>query len=121
MARQAGEKVDRYEVRDFLREGDYGTVYRGYAGGLSQDVAIVLLEFLAEGPGRVRFRDEARGLVQLRHPNIHPVLDFGEHEGVPYIVQPLVQRATLAERRNQGALGGEAGLRLLRGIAAAVD
>jgi serine/threonine-protein kinase len=121
MPLRAGEKVGRYEVRDYLRQGDYGPVYRGYAMGVSQEVAIVLLEFLVGGPAMGRFRDVARQLVQLRHPNIHPVLDFGEHDGVPYVIQPLVQRATLADRRDGGLLGGEAALRLLTGIGAAVD
>src|SRR5207245_4623498 len=50
-----------------------------------------------------------------------PVLDFGEHEGVPYIVQPIVQRATLAERRHRGGLTSEAALRLLEGVGTAID
>src|SRR5207237_2439319 len=114
MPLRAGDRIGRYEVRDYLRQDEYGSaVYRGYATGLSQEVAIVLLEFLTEGPGLTRFRDEARGLVQLRHPNIHPVLDFGEHDGLPYIVQPLVQRTTLAERMSQGLLGHTAAVGLL--------
>ena len=122
MPLRAGDRVGRYEVRDYLRQDEYGsTVYRGYASGLSQEVAIVLLEFLTEGPGLERFRDLARGLVQLRHPSIHPVLDFGEHDGVPYLVQPLVQRTTLAERRRTAPLAGDGALGLLRRVAAAVD
>ena len=121
MQLRAGERLGRYEIRDYLREGDYGATYRGYATGLSQEVAIVLLESLAGGPARGRFREEARRLVQLRHPNIHPVLDFGEYDGVPYLVQPLVQRATLADRGHKDLLGGEAAIRLLRAVGAAID
>src|SRR5437879_503848 len=121
VALHAGEKVGDYQIRDYIGQGDYGATYRGYASGLSQEVAIVLLDFLTEGPARNRFREEARGLVALRHPNIHPVLDFGEHEGVPYVVQPLVQRATLAERRTGGLMGADAAVRMLRGIGTAVD
>ena len=78
----------RYEVRDFLGEGSKKRVYRAHDALLDRDVAIALIR--TEGlddRGRERVQREAQAMGGLGdHPNVVAVLDFGEHEGHPYIV-----------------------------------
>ena len=54
-------------------------------------------------PVLARFRNEAAAAGNLNHRNIVTIYDFGEHEGVPYIVMELVDgrdlQKTMASRR----------------------
>ncbi|NTU64969.1 MAG: serine/threonine protein kinase, partial [Chloroflexi bacterium] len=45
----------------------------------------------------VRFQREARALAKLDHPYILKVLDFGEENGMPYLVMPYVANGTLKQ------------------------
>ena len=78
----------RYDVRDFLGEGGKKRVYRAHDALLDREIAIALIR--TEGlddDGRERLLREAQAMGGLGdHPNVVPVLDFGEHEGRPYIV-----------------------------------
>src|SRR5215207_2431856 len=69
---------DRYEIIDLLGRGGMGTVYRAHDGVLGRDVALKVLNALAEGDlatsGLAR---EARVLARLEHPGIVPVYDTG--------------------------------------------
>src|SRR5262245_50373586 len=73
----------RYQVRETLGAGAFGTVYLGHDTQLNRPVAIKVLRAQAsasqpEGGSALR---EARWLAQLRHPGILAVHDVGVHEG----------------------------------------
>jgi serine/threonine protein kinase len=57
----------------------------------------------------------------MRHSNIVNVYDFGEFEGIPYMIVEYVPGGNLAGRMSQGPLDQATALRFLRGIAAALD
>ena len=42
-----------------------------------------------------RFRREAEAVAALRHPNIVPIYDIGEAEGILYILMPLIKGESL--------------------------
>src|SRR5207245_392541 len=44
-----------------------------------------------------RFLREARSAAQLRHPNIVPLYEVGQAEGMPYLVSAFVPGVTLAD------------------------
>jgi serine/threonine-protein kinase len=44
-----------------------------------------------------RFKAEAKYAAQLSHPNIVEVFDFGEYEGLTYLVMEFIEGPTLAE------------------------
>src|SRR5262249_51210602 len=48
-------------------------------------------------PLRERFIREARAAASVRHPNVCPVHDVGEQDGVPYVVMAYVDGQTLAD------------------------
>jgi hypothetical protein len=89
-----------YELTDVLGRGGMATVYRAYSRSLDAEVAIkVLATRLAATPGfRDRFRDEARSLANLHHPNLVEVHHFGEEDDLVYIVMRLVPSGTLKDR-----------------------
>lgn len=91
----------QYEVIEEIAKGGMASIYRGRQRSLGRDVAIkVLPGFLSGDPEYLtRFRREATAIAGLQHPNILPVYDFGEENGLTYIVMLLVPGAkTLRER-----------------------
>ena len=81
----------RYQVKKFLGEGGKKKVYLAHDTVLDRDVAFALIktEKLDEA-GRTRVKREAQAMARLDHPNIVSVLDFGDHEGQPFMVLPLL-------------------------------
>src|SRR3712207_6928329 len=45
-----------------------------------------------------RSEREAASAASLQHPNILAIWDYGEQEGIPYLIMPLVRGGTLKER-----------------------
>jgi hypothetical protein len=120
---QPGAKLGAYEIEEYLGRGAMGVVFRVYHAGLARAGAVKVLQALAPDPdAAARFRREAQAIAQMRHPNILNVFDFGEYEAVPYMIVEFVQGGSLAERLRRGPrIGYEAAVRMLRGIAAALD
>jgi serine/threonine protein kinase len=81
----------RYQVKKFLGEGGKKKVYLAHDTILDRDVTFALIktEKLDEA-GRTRVKREAQAMARLDHPNIVSVLDFGDHEGQPFMVLPLL-------------------------------
>jgi TolB-like protein/Tfp pilus assembly protein PilF len=102
-----------------------GEVYRARDTRLGRDVAVkVLPAAVAAEPERLRrFEREARSTAALWHPNVLAVFDVGTHDGVPYLVEELLEGETLGERLARAALGVPEALRvgveIARGLAAA--
>ena len=88
--------ADRYELREELGQGGMAQVYRAHDRRYGTAVAFKLLrrEF-AESTMARRFGREVRIASDLSHPNILPLLDAGEIQGLPYYVMPLVEGLTL--------------------------
>jgi hypothetical protein len=117
-----GTKLGQYEVQDFIGQGAMGLVFRAYHVQLERTGAVKVLQGLAPGPdATARFRHEAQAIAQMRHPNIVNVYDFGEHDGVPYMIIEYVPGGSLANKLSNGPLDTPTALKYLRGIAAGLD
>jgi serine/threonine protein kinase/tetratricopeptide (TPR) repeat protein len=89
---------DRYLFERELGSGGMATVY--LARDLQRGVLVavkVLRPELVPLLGAARFAREIRITASLRHPNILPVLDSGEAEGVHFYVTPYVDGESLAQ------------------------
>lgn len=97
---------DRYRVERLLGRGGVGEVFEATQLALGEKVAIKFLKATwAHDPElRARLRREAVALARLRHPGIVSVVDFGEHEGEPYVVMELVRGRSLAKLEAGGPL-----------------
>ncbi|WIG59662.1 MAG: serine/threonine protein kinase [Ktedonobacterales bacterium] len=87
-----GRTLGHYQLSALLGAGGMAEIYRAHDDRLNREVAIkVLPVVLAADPAYVtRFRSEAQHVANLRHPNIVPVFDYGEQDGLLYIVMPLL-------------------------------
>src|SRR5947209_6290774 len=84
--------ADRYRVAPELGAGGMATVYLARDLKHDRDVAIKVLHAeLAEALGRERFLREIRLAARLTHPNILPLYDSGEADGMLFFVMPVMQ------------------------------
>jgi eukaryotic-like serine/threonine-protein kinase len=127
-ANLAGTRLGVYEIQALIGSGGMASVYRGFDHNLQRPVAIkVLSAEAAREPGFAeRFRQEARLIASLRHPNIVQIYDFGEQSGHTYMVQELLPGPTLeqqfVELAAQGSrLSGHEIVDIARQLAAALD
>jgi eukaryotic-like serine/threonine-protein kinase len=84
-----------------------GDVFVARDPRVKRRVAIKLLKkvYSADPSVRRRFEQEAEAVAALEHPAIVPVYDFGEHEGMLYIVMRYVGGGTLRDRiKARGAM-----------------
>ena len=96
-----GENVGAYRIIEQLGQGGMATVFKAYHAALDRFVAIKVLHpaFKQDPSFLARFTREARIVARLIHPNIVPVYDFNEHEGMPYLVMRYIEGQTLKARR----------------------
>ncbi|HET7090978.1 MAG TPA: protein kinase, partial [Anaerolineae bacterium] len=118
----AGRDLGQYHVVELIGQGGMAAVYKAYQPALERHVAIkVLPEQLALVPDfSDRFVREAKAIAQLNHPNILPVMDFGQEDGLSYIVMKYVRGGTLADRLRR-PIDLLTTTRLVEQIAAALD
>jgi serine/threonine protein kinase len=114
----------RYLVEKLLGRGGMGAVY------LAQDILlgrqVALKTPTLSGPSaaatRARFLREAQSAAALLHPNICPIHDLGEIDGVPYLTMPFLRGETLSRRIGPGQLfEPRAAAELVRKIALALQ
>ena len=84
-------RIGKYEVESEIGEGGFGRVYRAHDPSVDRHVAIKVLNAQPDPDMLVQFRAEAKTTGNLVHKNIVTVYDFGEHNGVPYLVMELLE------------------------------
>ncbi len=118
-----GKTVGCYTVLEQIGRGGMATVFKALDRNDGQTVAIkVLMPQLAmEENFKARFRREARVLRELKHPNVVPVLDYGEANGLVYLVMPFMQVGTLRDRMLSGELRVQEAASIVNQIASALQ
>jgi hypothetical protein len=120
----SGARLGPFEILAPLGAGGMGEVYRARDMRLERIVAIKLLqsELVNASDRRVeRFRQEARAIARITHPNICTLHDVGEDGASIFLVMEYVEGVTLARRLEDGPLPLPLAMRTAIGIAEALD
>ena len=114
-----GKQAGEYRLLARIGQGGMSVVYRAERAGSDAFFAVKVLSPAAIEVGQFarRFRREAAVLTRLRHPHIVSVVDFGEMDGRPYLVMPLVGGGSLGDHLGRGALNPLTGGRVLDQVA----
>ncbi|HEV3071727.1 MAG TPA: serine/threonine-protein kinase [Solirubrobacteraceae bacterium] len=118
-----GQSVGGYRIEAVLGVGGMGRVYRA-VGADGQAVALKLVrsDIAEDSVFRLRFEREARIAQQVKNPHVVPVLDTGEHEGVPYLSQRFVEGGSLEQKlKREGRLDVPTTLAICAQVADGLD
>ena len=118
-----GDQVGAWQIESLIAEGGMGRVYRARsADGEQVALKLVKPELARDSVFRRRFEREASIAQRIAHPHVVPVLDTGEHEGVPYLAQRLMSGGSLDEKlKQEGQLEVDVALRICREVASGLD
>jgi tRNA A-37 threonylcarbamoyl transferase component Bud32 len=123
MTELVGRTLANYTILDAIGQGGMATVYRARDVRDGTIVAIkVLSPYVAADPKfRGRFDREVNLLRRLEHPNIVPILAFGQADGYHYIIMPYFAGGTLHDRLRAGPLLPLEGARIVEQISSALE
>ena len=92
------EKIGPFEVAAELARRRGVQIYKGYDPLVHRYAAVSLLsaDWAAKSEFMTVVRDRVRAARALRHPNLARTLDFGVHEGQPYVAMEMLEGRDLA-------------------------
>lgn len=107
-----------YDIETLIATGGMGAVYRAVQKSLDRKVAIKILphEFSNDAAFCAGFEAEAKAMARLNHPNLIGVYDFGEVEGMLFIIMEYVPGKSLFHSSNGTAIDPSEVIRLVTGI-----
>lgn len=119
-----GETFGGYAIESLLGRGGMGAVYLATHARLARKVALkVIAPELAHDEGfRARFLRESQLAASLDHPNLIPIYDAGEVDGILFLAMRYVSGPSLQTLlRARGTISAEEALRLAEQLGGALD
>ena len=120
---EMADKFPQFEITECLGRGGMGVVYKARQKSLNRWVAIKILapELVGEERFAERFAREAQTLACLSHPNIVTVFDYGETDGLYYIVMEFVDGVNLRDLLREGTLEPQQALSIVPPVCEALQ
>lgn len=118
-----GATVGGYTIREEIGRGGMATVYRAHQLSMNRDVALKMLpsQYLNQPTSLDRFKLEASIVARLEHRAIVPVHDYGEFEGIPYLVMRYMDGGSVDDLLAAGPISPERTQQIVLQIAPALD
>jgi hypothetical protein len=93
------KQLGKYTIHEVLGRGGFGTVYRATDNALDREVALKILhpQLMVDMDFIERFRNEAKLVARLEHPNIVTIYDLGEEEGRVFIAMRYLPGGSLRD------------------------
>ncbi|MBC7872000.1 MAG: serine/threonine protein kinase, partial [Chitinophagaceae bacterium] len=123
MSDLVGHQLGQYAVTAQIGKGGMATVFLATQASMKRSVAIKVLPRTLTHDERFleRFYREVEIVASLQHPHILPVYDFGEYDGLPYIVMAYMGGGTLADLISEGPMDTMETLRIVQEMSDALD
>ena len=120
---EIARQFPQLEVLECLGRGGMGVVYKARQPRLNRFVALKILAREKEKDPRFaeRFTREAQALARLNHPNIVTVYDFGETNGLYYLLMEFVDGMSLRQLLQSRKLAPEEALVIVPSICVALQ
>ncbi|MEO8337364.1 MAG: serine/threonine-protein kinase [bacterium] len=112
--------ADRYHILKRIGEGGMGRVYLGEHVKMNRQCAIKVMSpaLLNDAESAARFAREASNAARIIHPNVAAVFDYGESEGLIYLVMEYVDGEPLSRLlAREAPLGLDRAIEITRQIA----
>jgi uncharacterized protein (TIGR03435 family) len=121
--RELAPHFPQLEILEFIGQGGMGAVYKARQKQLDRLVALKILPpQAASGPGFAeRFTREARALAKLNHPHIVTLYEFGQTDGLFYLLMELVDGINLQQLLNAGRITPDEALAIVPQICDALQ
>jgi pSer/pThr/pTyr-binding forkhead associated (FHA) protein/tRNA A-37 threonylcarbamoyl transferase component Bud32 len=120
----AGTVIAGCRIEEVIGHGDMGVVYQAEELALQRHVALKLIrpEHTEEQRYRDRFRRESMVAASIDHPNVIPILEAGDEDGMLFISMRLVEGTDLRELiAAEGPLDPQRAARIVSQVGAALD
>lgn len=85
------KRIGKYEITAEIGRGGFSRVYRGFDPNVNRPVAVKVSTRESDPEHLSRFRNEAFAAGNLRHENIVTIHDYGDDDGLPYLVMELLE------------------------------
>ncbi|MBW8769450.1 MAG: protein kinase [Gemmatimonadetes bacterium] len=112
--------ADRYHILKRIGEGGMGRVYLGEHVKMNRQCAIKVMSpaLVNDAESASRFAREASNAARIIHPNVAAVFDYGESDGLVYLVMEFVDGEPLSRLlAREAPFGLERAVDLARQIA----
>jgi serine/threonine protein kinase len=95
-----GRMFGNYELVQKIGQGGMGLVYKGRQVSLDRVVAVKILnKSLCDNAEFIkRFEREAKSIARINHPNIMAVYDFGQTDGLYYMITEYIEGSSLSKQ-----------------------
>jgi serine/threonine protein kinase len=118
-----GQIIGGCRIIQQVGKGGMSTIYLGRQVSVGRDVVLKVLSpsLLSDDTFMERFTREVEITARLQHPHIIPIYDYGQHDGLPYIVMAYIQRGSLDHLIKRERLGLGPVARIISQVAEALD
>ena len=91
--------ADRYHVLKVIGEGGMGRIYLAEHVRMNRQCALKVMRpnLVHDADSAARFGREASNAARIIHPNVAAVFDYGETEGLVYLVMEYVEGEPLGD------------------------
>ena len=96
---EGGQQFGKYRIIQELGAGGFATVYKALDTTLDREVALKILDplILRDPPFINRFKQEAKVMARLFHPNVATVFEISEAAGRHFIAMQYIQGRNLRD------------------------
>ena len=110
--------LEGYHFESFIAQGGMGAVYLARQISLDREVAVKVLprEFGEDASFRESFQSEAKLMAKLNHINLIGIYDFGDIDGMLYIIMEYVKGKSLHDLAYGKAIKQETAVEIIGGI-----